>query len=193
MLDKGRLGIAGEHFAVGRLALAGLDAAIVGGNTKDYDLLVGNPRTKRYFQVQVKATKEKTGGVRLGTQARRLFGSFYCWPMFKENHGVLHKNLRYLLVMFPKDENKPVRYFVIPDKVIARYVQEEHQAWKEEKRSKGSVEGEKGFRPSTQRMVRIYRKPPIKGNAHPKVPPIPSRRYENAWHFLGGKRESKTI
>src|SRR6266850_4738758 len=118
--------LAGEFAVLSQLALRGYDAALTLGHTKNIDILVYEPATRRRLEVEVKTNLER----RTGPSTSKLFGRFVTdWQMNEKHEGVNDPTLFYCFVHINQDRGDSTsfafRYFIVPSKVVADYVREE--------------------------------------------------------------------
>ncbi len=118
-LNVNSIALAGEFFTLAQLALRGFDANMTLGHTKSVDILVSNPKTGKMSRLEVKTTNTKL-------QKSKLFGTNYQWMMSKKHESILDKDLFYCFVIL---SGEIVRYFIIPSKIVAKYVMDEHKLW----------------------------------------------------------------
>jgi len=77
-IPRNSVSLAGEFAALSQLMVRGYVASMTLGNTKSIDILVFDPKTKKSFQVEVKANFEH----RNGPTDSKLFGKFITdWQM----------------------------------------------------------------------------------------------------------------
>ncbi|MCX7955834.1 MAG: hypothetical protein N2593_01855 [Patescibacteria group bacterium] len=123
-MQKNQISLAGEFAVLSQLVLHGYDANLTLGNTKNVDILVSDPKSKKLFKIEVKTsfatkpTKSKT------------FGYCFNWIMTIKNESIVDKNLYYCFVNIEKEKNK-FRFFIVPSKIVAEYVNLQHQFWLE--------------------------------------------------------------
>ena len=168
-IPSNNVALAGEFAVLSRLALLGYDANMTLGRTKSVDILVSDPRTNRFFQLEVKTN--------LDTHKRppvsKLFGRFLsAWIMHEKHESISRPELWYCFVTIGL-ESKHVRYFVVPSAVVAAYVRDQHRLWLDEKPGRKDTE---------MRTFRIG----ISGETY-KVPTPVDADYEDNWHFSGGQ------
>lgn len=121
--DKSLIGLAGEYHVLAQLAERGIVGALTLGHTKGIDILATNPRTGKVLRVEVKTTRAKPGKA-------TLFGShpFFSWTMSAKHETATARDLIYCFVYLAGAGASP-RIFVVPSRIVARYVRWEHQHW----------------------------------------------------------------
>jgi hypothetical protein len=168
-LDKNTIALAGEFAVLSQLALHGYDANMSLGHTKSFDIFVSHPKTRKMFKLEVK-TKYRTSPKK--STKSKLFGEVVGnWIMDRKHEGIKDPTLFYCFAIFCKPM-KTFQFYIVPSKVVAKYVREEHQYFKE-KRKKG--------KDTDIRIFRIgFRKEKDK---YPIDTPL-AENY-NKWEFLG--------
>jgi hypothetical protein len=124
-ISKNSASLAGEFAVLSRLALCGYDANMTLGHTKNVDILVSNPNTNRLYQLEVKTslTSKKRPSI------SKVHGRFwYGWMMSQKHESISRPELWYCFVSIDLGSNK-IRYFIVPSKVVAKYVRAEHRWW----------------------------------------------------------------
>ena len=99
------------------------------------------------------------------------------WMMSKEGENVFDLNLFYCFVMYAAKETKEekFRFFVLPSKVVAAYLRNEHQYFRRAKRKKGE-----------KTPIRIFRLG-FKGEKYAVPTPL-VEEYENRWRLVGAAK-----
>ncbi|MBI3242569.1 MAG: hypothetical protein HYZ49_09790 [Chloroflexi bacterium] len=162
-ISPNSVSLAGEFAALSRLALWGYDANMTLGRTKNVDILVSNPRTNQFYQLEVKTNLDS----RKRPPVSKLFGRFVSgWIMNKKHESISRPELWYCFVTF-RLESKIARYFIVPSAVVARYVLAQHRLWLEMK-----------GKDNPMRLFRI-------GFAEEKyrISTPTAERYEDNWEF----------
>lgn len=122
-LQKNSVSLAGEFAVLSQLSLRGIDANLTLGNTKGVDILATNPETDKLFRIEVKSSiSEKPSN-------SDLLGNSYKWVVSEKNETLISKNLIYCFVNNINLNAEPMRFFVVPSKVVAEYVRTSHQYW----------------------------------------------------------------
>lgn len=100
------------------------------GRTKSVDILVSNPKTGKMFKLEVKTNyknRKSSGGV------SRLFGEYVsAWIMNEKHEKLNDPDLFYCFVNISK-EGGAFRFFIVPCKIVAKYVKRQHQIWLDDK------------------------------------------------------------
>lgn len=167
-LNANSISLAGEFAVLSQLALRGYDANMTLGHTKGVDILVSDPKTKRMYQLEVKAGIKD---IHQKPKKSKLFGRFIAeWIMHSKHERIHDPTLFYCFVSIHKKTNA-FRFFIVPSRIVARYVGEQHRYW-----LKASPKG----RDSDMRLFRI-------GLPREKYPiPTPTDKYEDNWKFKVG-------
>lgn len=165
-LSPNSISLAGEFAVLSQLALRGYEANMTLGHTKSVDILVLNPRNLKMYQLEVKT---HLGNRKEGYTYSKLFGEHIgSWIMHKKHETIAKKNLFYCFVRFVK-KTSIVRFFIVPSKVVAKYVKDEHRLWLKNRKSHVEVQ---------MRSFRVGRKKGIY-----KISTPSEERYENNWLF----------
>jgi len=169
-----RVALAGEFAVLSQLALRGCDANMTLGNTKSVDILVSNPATKRLYQLEVKTNLKKKRKKPFSTS--KIHGkAVSAWIMKKAHEKIIIPSLFYCFVNIEKGSNA-IKFYIVPSKVVARYVKEEHALWLKEKKKEG-----KKIKDSYMRLFRIG----LKEGKPYRISTPTLERYENNWDFSG--------
>src|SRR3989338_3422333 len=165
-LNNNSVSLAGEFAVLSQLALRGYDANMTLGHAKSVDILVSHPKTKKMFQLEVKTNFQNS---RNKPSSSKVHGkSMSGWIMKKTHEQIIAQNLFYCFVNIGKNTNL-FRFYIVPSKVVAKYVKEEHAHWLKEKRKEG-----KKVKDSDMRIFRIG----VRGEKY-KVQTPTAERYEN--------------
>lgn len=98
-------GNAGEYFVMGELLRRGYDAQLADRNTKGYDLLVGRPEDMDLRKAQVKTVRAQP------------------WYVSRASYeGTTADQVTIYVLLGKEDSLKPVRYFIVKNRAIARHV-----------------------------------------------------------------------
>ncbi|MFZ2049269.1 MAG: hypothetical protein WAV25_03170 [Minisyncoccia bacterium] len=170
-INKNSVSIAGEFAALSQLALHGYDANMTLGHTKSVDILVSDPKTGKLYQLEVKTNyindKKKPA-------VSRIHGKFVSdWMMGKKNEDIDMPTLFYCFINISKD-TEIFKFYIVPSKIVAKYIREEHQLWINEKKK----ENKKVKFDTDMRLFRMG----IKGEKYSiNTPTI--EEYEDNWDF----------
>ncbi|SRR6266496_4316959 len=171
-IPKNSVALAGEFAALSQLAIRGYVASMTLGNTKNIDILVFDPVTKRAYQVEVKTNYER----RKRPTVSKCFGRFETsWQMDEKHEQIKDPDLFYCFVHINANREDPpknsFRFFIVPSAVVAEYVRKEHQAW---------LKDNSAHRTSPRRLFRIY-----STNDHSlgKSAPL-AADYEDSWNLV---------
>lgn len=166
-LSKNSISIAGEFAVLSQLALRGIDANMTLGNTKSVDILAANSVSGNVYRIEVKTSLDRK------SSTSKIFGRFLGWVMGEKNEGVEDDNLFYIFVNFEKKTSVP-RFFVIPSRIVAKYVKREHQFWIDNKQQEG-----KSVATTSIRLFRIG----LDDSKYDIDTPL-AKDYENRWDFI---------
>ena len=163
--------LAGEFAALSQLTLRGYDVGMTLGHTKNIDILVYDPSTRERYQVEVKTNLE----ARNGPSKSKLFGRFVTdWQMHEKHEGIEDPKLFYCFVHMNasrKDSSDyAFRFFIVPSKVVAKYVREQHQLW---------LRDNSAHRDSPRRLFRIG----LPNDREIAISTPLAEKYENNWRF----------
>lgn len=140
------------------------------GHTKGVDILVYDPAKKKSFPLEVKTTF--TIG-RKQTSVSKVHGEIVnTWMMSKKHETVEDPTLFYCFVSISKSSGS-LEFYIVPCKVVARYLREQHALWLREKKKEG-----KEVKNSDMRTFRIGLKA-----ATYSVPTPAAERYKDNWNF----------
>jgi hypothetical protein len=119
---KNNISLAGEFSVLMQLALRDYDASLTLGHTKSVDILVANSSTEKMCKVEVKTRidHEPTDS--------KLFGNGLDWPMSLKHESIIAPNLFYVFVSIEKEAHS-FRFFIVPSRVVAKYLTESHKYW----------------------------------------------------------------
>lgn len=170
-INKNSVSIAGEFAVLSQLALRGYDANITLGHTKSVDILVSDPRTGKLYQIEVKTNyindKKKPSVSKIHGKA------VSDWIMNKKHETVDIPSLFYCFVNISKNTNL-FKFYIVPSKIVAQYVKEEHQIWIDVKKK----EDKKVKYDTDMRLFRIG----LKDEKYQiKTPTM--EQYEDNWDF----------
>jgi len=110
-VDKNLTGAAGEHLVLSRLLSRGLLAAQAPRGTRKADILVNYLDSGKSNLIQVKSTQHGSDGG---------------WTMSEKHERITDDDLFYCFVDFKPMDPK---VFVLPAKVVAKAVSEDHAIW----------------------------------------------------------------
>ncbi|MAZ67632.1 hypothetical protein CL652_02585 [bacterium] len=169
-LSKNQISLAGEFAVLSRLTLRGYDANLTLGNTKGVDILVSDPESDTMFKVEVKTNHQQ---VLNKPSFSKVHGKVVSgWIMHKKHETLVSPNLFYCFVNIHDDAEK-FNFYMVPSKVVAAYVRDQHNLWLKEKKKEG-----KAVVNSDMRIFRLG----IKTEKYPIETPL-AERYENNWGF----------
>jgi len=120
-LTKNSVSIAGEFAVLSQLALHGYDANMTLGNTKSIDILASAPRGPM-LRLEVKTARTGKPG---------KYGAFkgtYRWPLQSLTIDRNPVKRKFCFVIL-EDENKHTRFFIVPERIVAKYSESAHKRW----------------------------------------------------------------
>jgi hypothetical protein len=165
-ISSNAVSLAGEFAVLSQLVLRGYDANMTLGRTKNVDILVSNPQNGKMYKLEVKTNLRD---VRKTRSKSKIFGQYEgAWIMSGKHEKIFEKNLFYCFVNISKGGNV-FRFFIVPSKVVANYVQSQHAYWLK-KTPKG--------KDTDMRLFRIG----IRGEPY-EIPTATVEDYENNWIF----------
>ena len=170
--DNNSVSLAGEFAVLSQLALRNYDANMTLGHTKNVDILVSDPRTNRMYKLEVKTTLRRSDK-QIESQ---IFGTVIGhWMMSVKHETSMDPALFYCFVIIWEQTKgaKGARFFIVPSKVVARYVKEQHQLWLAEKRKEG-----KKVKDTEMRTFRAGLR-----NRDYAIPTPTAEEYEDNWTF----------
>ena len=167
--DKNSVSLAGEFAVLSQLALRNYDANMTLGHTKGVDILVSDP-AKRMYRLEVKTTLQSR---KKGASKSKVHGIFLdSWMMSRKHENVDDRSLFYCFVIIVEPENR-FRFFIVPSRIVARYVKQQHQHWLRVKEKEGMI-----VKDTDMRLFRIG----LKDEEYPVATPS-AETYENNWNF----------
>jgi len=123
--------LAGEFAVLSQLALRGYDANMTLGRTKSVDILVSDPKNLKMYKLEVKTNYQNS---RNKPQVSKVHGKIVSgWIMNKKHEEITDPDLFYCFVNIGK-QTSIFKFYIVPNKIVAKYVKEEHQNWLEEKK-----------------------------------------------------------
>ena len=164
-LNANSISLAGEFAVLSQLALRGYDANMTLGHTKGVDILVSDPKTKRMYQLEVKAGIKN---IHSKPRTSKVFGKYVAdWIMHSKHERIHSPTLFYCFVSIHKRTNA-FRFFIVPSRLVARHVKAQHRYW---------LNANPKVRDSDMRLVRIG----LPGEKYPVS--TPTTQYEDNWSF----------
>lgn len=169
-INKNSVSLAGEFAVLSQLALRGYDANMTLGNTKGVDILVSDSNADKLYKLEVKTSHQST---RNRSSFSKVHGRVASgWIMNKKHEDFISPNLFYCFVNIGKDSNE-FKFYIIPSKIVAQYVRDQHSLWLNEKKKEG-----KKVVDSDIRIFRIG----LKSEKYAIKTPLEDK-YENNWSF----------
>lgn len=164
-LSNNAISLAGEFAVLSQLALRGFDANMTLGNTKNVDILVADPQTDHMFKIEVKTH------YRENPYHSSLFGHTLDWVMSEKHETIFDPKLFYVFVNI-KSETNIFRFFIVPSRIVALYVAEQHVYWMKNKKNPATASD------ITMRRFRIG----LDNSSYAINTPL-AKDYENNWNF----------
>lgn len=121
-LPHGLTGVAGEYLVAGELSRRGYIASITLRNTRGIDILVSNADATRQIGIQVKA--------RQGHRPE--------WVLNEKAESFASETLFYVFVNL-KDLTERPDFYIVPSKVVADFVRNDHRTWLDTPGKRGQV------------------------------------------------------
>lgn len=122
-------GVSGEYFVAAELSRRGCIASITLRNTRGIDVLCSNEDASKQVSIQVKTTKE----------------SNRAWLLDKKAEAFISSSHFYVFVMLNKKNVKP-DFFIVPSKIVAKFVKESHRKWLKGKSKTGKTRKDSSMR-----------------------------------------------
>jgi hypothetical protein len=111
-LTKGLTGIAGEYFVAAELSRRGFMASVLLRNNESIDIHASNAMNNKIFAIQVKTSQTEKNN----------------WPVGEKAEKITADNIFYIFVSFKKINERP-NYYIVPSKVVAKYITKDHKKW----------------------------------------------------------------
>lgn len=165
-LNKNSVSLAGEFAVLSQLTLRGFDANLTLGNTKSVDILASDPKTGKMFKLEVKTSYAGK------PSHSKMFGHTLSWMMGEKHEKIFDPNLFYCFVNIEKETNL-FRFFIVPSKVVANYVKNQHEYWLQN--TEGLTQKDLDI---TMRNFRIG----VDNDGY-QIPTPLSKDYEDNWNF----------
>lgn len=168
--NNNSVSLAGEFAVLSQLALRGYDANMTLGRTKSVDILVSDPTNLKMYKLEVKTNYQNS---RNKPQISKVHGKIVSgWIMNKKHEEIKDPDLFYCFVNIGKQTNI-FKFYIVPSKIVAKYVKDEHQNWLDEKKKEG-----KKVKDSEMRIFRIG----LKEEKYTVSTPT-AEQYEDNWDF----------
>ncbi|MBS0160823.1 MAG: hypothetical protein JSS26_19755 [Nitrospira sp.] len=116
-------GLAGEFYVLAQLAHRGYIGTLTLGNTKNVDIVVFNPATKRYWRLEVKTTREAAKNEKLFSNEK-----LFIWQLTQKHEAISEPDLVYCFVALSSPDVQP-KFFLVPSATVAKYAAWEHKHW----------------------------------------------------------------
>ena len=105
-------GVSGEYFVAAELSRRGFISSVTLKNTKGIDILVTNEAASKFIGIQVKTN----------------YGDRKSWLLNEKAENFHADNLFYAFVNLIGAEKLP-EYYIVPSKVVADHIRNEHKKW----------------------------------------------------------------
>ena len=150
--------------------LRGIDANMTLGHTKGIDILAYSPDEGESYQLEVKTHLVKG---RYKPSQSSLFGTIASSWVMNEKHQRIEEPRRFYCFVNILHDSKSFEFYIVPSKVVAHYVTEEHKHWLNAHRKNGQK-----VKPNDMRTFRLG----VEGSEYPIRTPIASQ-YKDNWDF----------
>lgn len=128
-LSKVLTGIAGEYFVAAELSRRGFMASVTLRNNESVDIHASKITNNKIFAIQVKTSQS----------------GYHKWPLSPRAETLVMENFFYVFVSF-KEPNERPEYFIVPSKVVADYVKQDHDTWLKNPGKKGQAHEDNNIR-----------------------------------------------
>jgi hypothetical protein len=115
-----QVGVSGEYFVAAELSRQGYIASVTMRNTEGIDVLASSPDASRLVGIQVKTNRGKDKKWILNKKAELHHSATFFYVFVNLNNG----------------EEQP-SYHIVPSKIVAEFVQSDHQEWLNQPGKKG--------------------------------------------------------
>src|SRR5260370_17506267 len=140
--------------------------------TKSVEILVSDEKTKKMLKIEVKTKYRES--TKKSTKSKLFGETVGKWIMHTKHESINDPTLFYCFAIFCKP-TMTFQFYIVPSKVVAKYVGEEHQYFRMEQRK----EGKKGKNTD----IRIFRIA-FRTKKYPIDTPF-VETYNNNWKLLG--------
>lgn len=131
--DKNSVALAGEFAVLSQLAIRNLNPSLTLGHTKGIDILVSDPHSRRMRRLEVKTSYSTR---KRPDKSSKIFGRFHAqWIMNKKSEKHSDDDLFYCFVRYEVTKFQ-YEFFVVPNKVVAKYLRAEHRFWRNKTKGK---------------------------------------------------------
>ena len=128
-LEPTLVGVAGEYYVAAELSIRGYLASVTLRNSRGIDIIASNSDASRTVSIQVKTSKK--GSPR--------------WVLTKKAESFIADDHYYVFVML-HDVGKRPDYYIVPSKVVAKYISTSHREWLAGKKKDGSPRKDSSMR-----------------------------------------------
>lgn len=170
-ISNNSVSLAGEFAVLSQLSLRGYDANMMLGHTKGVDILVSDPKNEKMYRLEVKTNFRNN--LTKPSVSKVLGAAVSSWMMNKKHETNDSPTLFYCFVNISKN-TKSFKFYIVPSKVVARYVADEHKLWLREKMKEG-----KEVKDTDMRVFRIG----LESEKYDDIATPLAEQYENNWNF----------
>lgn len=122
-------GVSGEYFVAAELSRHGYICSVTLKNTKGIDILVCNEDATKTLGIQVKTNQINRSE----------------WVLNEKSENLTDKNIFYVFVNLKNVELLP-EFHIVPSKVVAKYISNNHKEWLSEKGKNGQKRNDSTLR-----------------------------------------------
>jgi hypothetical protein len=173
-INKNEVSLAGEFAVLSQLSLRGIDANMTLGHTKGIDILAYSPEKGKSYQLEVK-THLRSGP---NKPSVGMFGTVISSWMMNKKHERINEPTHFYCFVDICQDRKSFEFYIVPSKVVARYVTKEHEYWLNEHKKK-----RKKIKPNDIRLFRLG----LEGSEYPIDTPR-ADQYRDNWNFIGARK-----
>ena len=145
-LESTLVGVSGEYYVAAELSVRGYLASVTLRNSRGIDIIASSSDASRSVSIQVKTSK----------------GNKPKWILTKKSETFFSDNHFYIFVILNDIGYRP-DFYVVPSRVVAKYISTSHRDWLAGSKSDGS--------PRRDSTIRNFRDD--------------EGKYNEAWHLLG--------
>lgn len=132
-ISSNSVALAGEFAVLSQLTLNGYNASMTLGNTKNIDILVSDVKTNKMYRLEVKTNYRHETKKH---HESKIFGkTVSSWIMRSKHETLSSPKLFYCFVNIDPHNNQ-LTFYIVPSKVVAKYIRDEHGLWIKSKHGK---------------------------------------------------------
>lgn len=171
-MNNNPVSLIGQNAVLSKLKLLEYDAKIIPWQARSKCILISIPANPKKYRIEVKTNYHDSHN---NPQVDKLFGKIWnSWRMNEKHEKIVDSDLFYCFVSIEKQTNNK-KYFIVPSKIVAKYIKEQHKYWLDESRKLG-----KNPKDTAVSLIRIG----LKGEKYPISVSTPTvEQYENNWDF----------